>query len=147
LVARISHRTSGGDRVIRVLMADDHAGVRDGLARLLRAIVDVELVGIADNGGDALQRCLQTAPDVVLMDLKMPRMDGVEATRRIIAERPGTAVLVLTACAVQHRVAAALEAGACGYLLKDASAADVAEGIRAAASGRLPCAHLCPRHG
>jgi DNA-binding NarL/FixJ family response regulator len=124
--------------MIRVLIADDHGVLRDGLGRLIDALDDIELVGIAADGEDAVARCRETSPDVVLMDLEMPRLDGIEATRRITAERPATAVLILTSFSDRPRILGALEAGACGYLLKDAASAEVADGIRAAARGESP---------
>jgi DNA-binding NarL/FixJ family response regulator len=124
--------------VIRVLIADDHGVIRDGLGRLIEALPDIDLVGVAADGEEAVARCAETSPDVVLMDLDMPRVDGIEATRRIMADHPGTAVLVLTSFSDRPRILGALEAGACGYLLKDAASAEVAEGIRAAARGESP---------
>jgi DNA-binding NarL/FixJ family response regulator len=124
--------------VIRVLLADDHGVIRDGLGRLIDALDDAELVGVAADGEEAVERCHALEPDVVLMDLDMPRLDGIEATRRIVAERPGTAVLVLTSFSDRARILGAIEAGACGYLLKDVSSEEVANGIRAAARGESP---------
>jgi DNA-binding NarL/FixJ family response regulator len=124
--------------MIRVLLADDHGVIRDGLGRLISALDDIELVGVAVDGEDAVARSRETSPDVVVMDLDMPRVDGIEATRRITAEFPGTAVLVLTSFSDRSRILGALDAGACGYLLKDAASDDVAEGIRAAARGESP---------
>lgn len=124
--------------MISVVIADDHGVIRDGLGRLLAAFADIELVGVAADGEEAVARCLETSPDVVLMDLHMPRLDGIEATRRITAELPGTAVLILTSFSDQDRILGALEAGASGYLLKDAASEDVADGIRAAARGESP---------
>jgi DNA-binding NarL/FixJ family response regulator len=124
--------------VIRVLIADDHGVVRDGLAGVIAAQPDLELVASVENGAEAVESCRSTAPDVVLMDLEMPVLDGIEATRSIRAERPKTAVLVLTSFSDVRRITAALDAGAAGYLLKDASADDVLRGIRAAASGGAP---------
>ncbi len=124
--------------MIRVVLADDHGVIRDGLGRLIGAVDDVELVGVAADGLEAVVRCRELDPDVVLMDLDMPELDGIEATRRILAERPGTAVIVLTAFADRPRITGALEAGACGYLLKDVDADVVADGIRAAARGESP---------
>ncbi len=128
--------------VIRVLLADDHGVIRDGLGRLIAGLDDVDLVGTASDGAEAVERARQLMPDVVLMDLDMPRLDGIEATRRILADRPGAAVLVLTAFSDRPRILGALEAGACGYLLKDVASDEVAEGIRAAARGESP---LAPR--
>jgi DNA-binding NarL/FixJ family response regulator len=124
--------------MIRVLLADDHGVIRDGLGRLIAALADIELVGAAVDGEDAIARCRETSPDVVLMDLDMPRVDGIEATRRITAEFAGTAVLVLTSFSDRKRILGALDAGACGYLLKDAASDEVADGIRAASRGESP---------
>ena len=124
--------------MIRVLLADDHGVIRDGLGRLIAALEDVELVGVAADGAEAVERSARLEPDVVLMDLDMPVLDGIEATRRITAEQPGTAVLVLTSFSDLPRITGALEAGACGYLLKDVDSDAVAEGIRAAARGESP---------
>jgi DNA-binding NarL/FixJ family response regulator len=124
--------------VIRVLLADDHGVIRDGLGRLIEALDDVELAGVAADGEQAVDRARALRPDVVLMDLEMPRLDGIQATKRILEERPETAVLVLTSFSDRPRIMGALEAGACGYLLKDVSSDEVAEGIRAAARGESP---------
>jgi DNA-binding NarL/FixJ family response regulator len=123
--------------MIRVLLADDHGVIRDGLGRLIGGLEDVELVGTAADGADAIEKAQQFQPDVVVMDLDMPRVDGIEATRKILAQQE-TNVLVLTAFSDRARILGALEAGACGYLLKDAASEDVAEGIRAAARGESP---------
>lgn len=120
--------------MIRVLVADDHGIVRDGLARLIGAQDDLELAGSAADGEEAVRLAAELAPDVVLMDLDMPGVDGIEAARRI----DGPAVLVLTAFSDRERILGALDAGAVGYLLKDASADEVADGIRAAARGESP---------
>ena len=124
--------------MIRVVLADDHGVMRDGLGRLIASLDDIELVGEASNGEEAIEQSRLTKPDVVLMDLDMPVLDGIGATRRITAEQPGTAVLVLTAFSDRTRITGALEAGACGYLLKDVDADGVAEAIRAAARGEAP---------
>ncbi len=124
--------------MIRVLLADDHGVIRDGLGRLIAALDDVELVGVAADGGEAVERACALKPDVVLMDLEMPVLDGIEATRRIAAACPECAVLVLTSFSDRDKIVGALEAGACGYLLKDVDAAQVADGIRAAARGESP---------
>jgi DNA-binding NarL/FixJ family response regulator len=124
--------------MIRVLLADDHGVIRDGLGRLIAALDDVELVAVAADGAEAVQRCAELAPDVVLMDLDMPVLDGIEATRRIVAADAGAAVLVLTSFSDRPRIMGALEAGACGYLLKDVDAGAVADAIRAAARGEAP---------
>jgi DNA-binding NarL/FixJ family response regulator len=122
----------------RVLIADDHGVLRDGLGRVIAAQPDMELVGLAANGAEAIELCRETAPDVVLMDLEMPVMDGIEATRVIRRTSPAAAVLVLTSFADRRRITGALEAGAVGYLLKDASAEEVVRGVRAAAQGGSP---------
>jgi len=124
--------------MISVLIADDHGVIRDGLGRLIDALDDIELAGTANDGAEAVERSRELTPDVVLMDLDMPTMDGIEATRRIVEERPGTAVLVLTSFSDRARILGALSAGACGYLLKDASSEEVADGIRAASRGESP---------
>jgi DNA-binding NarL/FixJ family response regulator len=124
--------------MITVLVADDHGVLRDGLAGVISAQADMELAGTAANGAEALEHCRASRPDVVLMDLEMPVMDGIEATRAIVAELPGIAVLVLTSCSDRRRITGALDAGAVGYLLKDASADDVVRGIRTAAGGGSP---------
>jgi DNA-binding NarL/FixJ family response regulator len=124
--------------VIRVLIADDHGVIRDGLGRLIEALPDMEVVATASDGEEALDQARAAEPDVILMDLDMPKLDGIEATRRVLAERPGTAVLVLTSFSDRPRILGALEAGASGYLLKDVAADEVADGIRAAARGESP---------
>jgi DNA-binding NarL/FixJ family response regulator len=124
--------------MISVVIADDHGIIRDGLSRLIDALDDVHVVGTAADGAEAVARCAETSPDVVLMDLDMPNVDGIEATRRITAAQPQTSVLVLTSFSDRQRILGAIEAGASGYLLKDASSDDVADGIRAAARGEAP---------
>ena len=124
--------------MISVLIADDHGVIRDGLGRLIGALDDIELVGVASDGNEAVQRCRELRPDVVLMDLDMPVMDGIEATKLITEAGDGTAVLVLTSFSDRARILGALSAGACGYLLKDASSEEVADGIRAASRGESP---------
>lgn len=123
---------------IRVLLCDDHAVVREGLARLLDGTDGIEVVGSAADGEEAVAAALATRPDVVLMDLAMPRVDGVAATRRIAAELPEAQVVVLTSFGDNTRIHDALDAGARGYLLKDAEAPEVVRAIRAAARGEAP---------
>ena len=124
--------------MIRVVVVDDHAVVRDGLAQLLAASPEIELAGTAANGEDAVRVTLEQQPDVVLMDLSMPGIDGIEATRRVKEQLAQTNVLVLTSYSDKERVLAALDAGATGYLLKDAEPAEIVEAVRAAARGESP---------
>jgi DNA-binding NarL/FixJ family response regulator len=124
--------------VIRVVIADDHAVVRTGLAQLVDTFEGVELVGAATNGEEAVALVHERTPDVVLMDLEMPVLDGIEATRRIKGERPEVAVVVLTSFSDRERILGALDAGAVGYLLKDAEPDELARAIRAAARGEAP---------
>jgi DNA-binding NarL/FixJ family response regulator len=121
--------------VIRVLIADDQTLVREGLATLLAAMEGVEVVGSARDGEEAVRLAALRRPDIVLMDLRMPRCDGVEATRRLTAEQPEVRVVVLTTYADDSSVFAALQAGARGYLTKDAGAAEIAQAIRTVHSG------------
>jgi DNA-binding NarL/FixJ family response regulator len=126
---------------IRVLIADDQRVVRDGLAMLIGLIDGVEVVGTADDGIEAVERAVGERPDVVVMDLRMPGMEGAEATHRIRSTLPGTQVLVLTTYADDQSLFPALQAGARGYLTKDASAEEIEQAIRALAAGRT---HLDP---
>lgn len=123
---------------IRVVLVDDHAVIRAGLEQLLSGTDDIEVVGTAANGAEALEVVRRIRPDVVLMDLQMPQVDGVAATRAIMAERLGVDVLVLTSFSDSERIIAALDAGAVGYLLKDADPEDVLQGIRAVSRGESP---------
>ena len=123
---------------IRVVVADDHQVVRSGLQQLLATTDDIELVGTAATGREAVEVVGRLAPDVVLMDLSMPDLDGVEATARITAAHPGTRVLVLTSFSDQSRIMAALNAGADGYLLKDSDPDDIATAIRSVHAGESP---------
>jgi DNA-binding NarL/FixJ family response regulator len=124
--------------VIRVVLVDDHAMVRRGLEQLLEGTDGIEVVGTAGDGGEAIAVVRETTPDVVLMDLQMPDIDGVSATSRIVASGSTSQVVVLTSFSDSERIVAALDAGAVGYLLKDAEPEDVLEGIRAAARGESP---------
>ena len=119
----------------RVLLVDDHQILRVGLARLLDAEEDIEVVGAAGEGAEAVRLVAETHPDVVLMDLSMPVMDGVAATRAIVAAGSDAKVVVLTSFSDRDRILEALDAGAVGYLLKDAEPDDVLRGVRAAARG------------
>lgn len=122
--------------VIRVLVADDQATVRDGLVTILSLLADVEVVAAVGDGEEAVAAAVRLRPDVALMDLRMPVVDGVEATRRIGAAAPGTAVLVLTTYADDESIFAALRAGARGYLTKDAGRADIAAALASVAAGQ-----------
>jgi NarL family two-component system response regulator LiaR len=120
---------------IRVMLVDDHAVVRSGLAHFLMAQEDLDLVGEAADGTEALRLCERTRPDVILMDLMMPRMDGPTATRAILARFPHIRILVLTSFHEDNLVQEALRSGAIGYLLKNVTAAELAHAIRAARQG------------
>ncbi|MFI7062559.1 response regulator [Kribbella sp. NPDC050124] len=121
--------------MIRVVVVDDHPVVRSGLAGMLAVTEDISVVGEAGDGAEALALVESTKPDVVLMDLRMPRMDGVAATGAIVSGYPSTRVLVLTTYDTDTDILHAVEAGAAGYLLKDTPHADLLDGIRAAARG------------
>ena len=120
---------------IAVLIADDHPFVRHGLRTFLETLDDVEVVGEAGNGAEAVEQAARLVPDVVLMDLVMPELDGVEATRRIRAESPTTKVIVLTSFDADEQVFPAIKAGAAGYLLKDVRPTELAEAVRKASRG------------
>ena len=124
--------------MIRVLVVDDHAMVRTGLTAMLAADGDIEVVAQAADGHAAVAEALASTPDVVLMDLSMPVVDGVDATRSVMAALPSTRVVVLTTFADQDRVRRALEAGAVGYQLKDAEPDTLRDAVRAAARGHVP---------
>ena len=125
-----------GPKRIRVIIVDDHAVVRGGLRLFLLAFEDLELVGEAGNGEEALRLCEQAQPDVVLMDLVMPGMNGVRATQLIREDYPQIQVIALTSFDEEDLVQRALEAGAISYLLKNVSASELAAAIRAAHAGR-----------
>jgi DNA-binding NarL/FixJ family response regulator len=138
--------------VIRVLLVDDHAMVRTGLASVLRSGGDIEVVAEAADGQAAVAEAVGTGPDVVLMDLSMPVLDGVGATRAVLEAVPGTRVVVLTSFSDRDRVQRALEAGAVGYQLKDAEPEVLLAAVRAAARGHVPidprvAGALLPRTG
>jgi DNA-binding NarL/FixJ family response regulator len=128
-------------RPIRVLLVDDHAVVRRGLRGFLELLDDIEVVGEAETGRRAIEQAWALQPDVVLMDLVMPDIEGIEATVEIKSTAPGCEVVVLTSFGDESKVTAALEAGASGFILKDAEADDVAHAIRAARRGEV---HLDP---
>src|SRR5512133_3425572 len=123
-------------RPIRVLLVDDHAVVRSGLAAFLMVFDDLVYVGEASDGREAIEKCAELQPDVVLMDLIMPEMDGATATQIIRSRWPNIQVVVLTSFKENDLVQGALRAGAIGYLLKNASASDLAGAIRSAVAGR-----------
>jgi DNA-binding NarL/FixJ family response regulator len=125
---------------IRILLADDHDVVRRGLTALLDGTDGFAVVGAAADGEEAVALAGQHEPDVVLMDLSMPRVDGIEATRRLMAARPESRVVVLTSFSDRERILDALDAGAVGYLLKDAEPDELLRGIEAAARGESPLA-------
>jgi DNA-binding NarL/FixJ family response regulator len=124
--------------VIRVLVAEDHPVVRSGLLQLLANVEDVDVVGAASGGEEAVRLATAERPDVVLMDLEMPDIDGIEATRRIRAVAPGVNVVLLTAFSDRKRILDAIDAGAVGYLLKDVEPGELVRGLEAAARGESP---------
>jgi DNA-binding NarL/FixJ family response regulator len=125
------HRTS----VIRVIVADDHELVREGIAAILQAQPDIDVVGTAADGVEAVDLIRTLAPDVALMDIQMPHLDGVEATRRLIAAETRTRIIILTTFGHDEYVHSALRAGASGFLLKDTPKAALTSGVRAVAAG------------
>ena len=127
---------------IRVLLVDDHAVVRMGLRAFFDLLPDIDVVGEASDGSEGVAMARRLTPDVVLMDLLMPNMDGVTAIGRIKAELPETEIVTMTSFIEEEKVTAALEAGASGYVLKDAEAEEVAQAIRAAFAGEV---HLDPQ--
>ena len=124
--------------MIRVLVVDDHHLVRAGLITLLQAAADIEVAGEAADGQQALEVAAAASPDVVLMDLSMPVMDGVSATRALLSELPETRVVALTSFSDRQRVTDILAAGATGYVLKDSRPDDLLAAVRAAAGGHVP---------
>lgn len=126
--------------MIRVLVADDHPIVRGGIVALLGSAGDIEVVGEASTGLEAVELALRIEPDLVLMDLRMPGIDGDEATARILAERPGIRVVVLTTYESDSSILTAIEAGASGYLLKAAPQEEIIAGIRSVARGEVALA-------
>ncbi len=128
--------------MIRLLIADDHPLVRDALAELLGDEDDISIVGTTGDGRKAVELALETVPDVVLMDLEMPERNGIEATRALTEAGSPARVVVLTSFSDRDRILGALDAGALGYLLKDAEPDEIIRGVRAAANGDSP---LAPR--
>lgn len=125
------------EQKIRVLIVDDHLVVREGLAAILEPYDDLQVVGEAETGTQAVRACQELEPDVVLMDLIMPQMDGVEATRAIRSQDRGPQVLALTSYNDDHMVRGVLEAGAVGYLLKNVRAQQLADAVRAVSRGEF----------
>ena len=137
------HRADAGPGVrIKVLIVDDHTVVRRGLRGFFDLLDDIEVVGEAENGRRAVVLADELKPDVILMDIVMPDMDGIEAIAAIKRQRPDVEIVALTSFIEEERVTAALEAGATGYLLKDAEADDVAAAVRRAHAGEV---HLDPQ--
>ncbi len=124
--------------MIRVLLVDDHAMVREGLRRILEQAGDIEVVAVADSGAAALELDTRLTPDVVVMDISMRAMAGIECTQRLCAARPDAVVVMLTASTDRRDIVAALDAGAVGYLVKDADPEALIAGIRNAAQGASP---------
>jgi DNA-binding NarL/FixJ family response regulator len=122
---------------IRILLADDHRLFRDGLRPLLDAHDDLEVVAEADNGLDVLTRCRELAPDVVVLDISMPGLNGIEVCRHLTQEQPATRVIIVSMHSDHRFVEEALRAGARGYVLKDAGFRELLEGVAAVAAGRL----------
>jgi len=125
-------------RPYRLLLADDHALLREAMRAFLEAQPDFEVVGEAHDGEEALRMCRSLGPDLILMDVRMPRMDGLEATRQLKAERPETIVLVVTAHAGEEYLLEAVQAGAAGYVLKDAPKQQLLDAVRRALNGESP---------
>src|SRR3979411_935876 len=128
--------TRADPRPTRVLIVDDHGVVREGLRAYLELESDIQVVGEAKDGLEAVRRAAELQPDVVLMDLVMPNMDGVDATSRIKEQQPTTHVIILTSFLDDERVVPAIRAGATSYLLKDVAATDLARAIRGARAGQ-----------
>ncbi len=123
-------------QIIRVMLVDDHNVVRSGLATFLRAYDDLELVAEAKNGKEAIRLCHEKKPDVILMDLLMPEMDGITATKAILAENPEIKIIAMTSFEDEQLVQGVLAAGAISYLIKNVTSDDLAKAIREAVSGR-----------
>ena len=126
---------------VSVMLADDHAVVRDGLRALLEGGNDMQVVGVAGNGREAVAEALRLRPDIVIMDIAMPELDGVEATRRIIEKCPETRVLILSMYLSAEHIYRALQAGAQGYVLKESAGEEVVDAIRALRAGKRYLSH------
>jgi len=139
---------------VRVLIVDDHLVVRAGVCNLLSGVADIEVVGEAEDGRQAVEEAKRCAPDVILMDLRLPRLSGVEATRQILAAQPGVGIVILTTADAEAEVLTAVEAGALGYVAKTSRKEELLEAIRSIARGdawlpphltRRLLTHLKPR--
>jgi DNA-binding NarL/FixJ family response regulator len=128
--------------MIKLLIADDHPVVRDALTQLLGGVAEIDVVAVTADGREAVDRALETSPDVVLMDLEMPELNGIEATRALKAAGSAARIVILTTFSDRERIIGALDAGALGYLLKDAEPEEIIRGVQAAAKGDSP---LAPR--
>jgi DNA-binding NarL/FixJ family response regulator len=126
------------EAAIRVMIVDDHPVVRKGLASFLGHEPDIEVVGLADSGEQALEMAAELVPDIVLMDLSMPGMGGIEATRRLVETRPQTRVMMLTSFGGHERMVEALKSGAVGYVVKDTAPADLLNALRSIATTGKP---------
>ena len=126
---------------VSVMLADDHAVVRDGLRALLEGGSDLQVVGVAGNGREAVAEALRLRPDIVIMDIAMPELDGVEATRRIVERCPETRVLILSMYLSAEHIYRALQAGAQGYVLKESAGEEVVDAIRALRAGKRYLSH------
>jgi DNA-binding NarL/FixJ family response regulator len=132
---------AGGAMPVSVMLADDHAVVRDGLRALLEGGNDLQVVGVAGNGREAVSEALRLRPDIVIMDIAMPELDGVEATRRIVERSPETRVLILSMYLSAEHIYRALQAGAQGYVLKESAGEEVVDAIRALRAGKRYLSH------
>ena len=128
-------RPAGSEQPLRIVIADDQASVREGLVLLLGGLPGIDVVGAAADGEQALALVAERQPDAILLDLHLPVLDGIGATRRLVAEHPGVAIVVLTTYADDGSVIDALQAGARSYLTKDADRTDIARALQAAAGG------------
>jgi DNA-binding NarL/FixJ family response regulator len=126
---------------VSVMLADDHAVVRDGLRALLEGGNDLQVVAVAGNGREAVAEALRLRPDIVIMDIAMPELDGVEATRRIVEKSPETRVLILSMYLSAEHIYRALQAGAQGYVLKESAGEEVVDAIRALRAGKRYLSH------
>jgi DNA-binding NarL/FixJ family response regulator len=140
---RVPHRSAAPDpgmtgtsgSTVRLLIVDDHVVIRQGLVQLFDTIPDVEVIGTAEDGEQAVEQALALAPDVVLMDIGMPKLDGIAATRHLMALHPGLKIVILTAYGSGHRVQLALDAGALGYVPKHSPPEAVVRAVHAAHAG------------